>query len=254
LNIPLDEAVYIALDIETTGVVHVSDRIVEIAAVRWRQGEPSVELQDLVNPEIPVKPGAYRLHGLGERELQGAPRFQEIAREWRSFLEGAVIVAHRGLVFDIPFLNAEFLRAGLDPLTNVVIDTSIIGRVLPFGERGLGRMAERLGVAGGRRHRALADAKLLLRVWLKILEGLLRAGYRTLADIRGHFRMDVPELVVEVFSRARVQGGWVRVLYPSGRRLKERLVAPVFWKRGGLWVWDAGRFKLFLLSKLKFVD
>ncbi len=255
LDIPLDEAVYVALDIETTGVSHVSDRIVELGAVRWRRGEPSIELQDLVNPEIPVKPGAYRIHGLGDEELRGAPSFREIAKEWRDFLEGAVIVAHRGFVFDLPFLNAEFLRAGLEPITSPVIDTAVMaGWMLPFPERGLGKMAEKLGVAGGKRHRALADAKLLLRVWLKILDSLLRAGYRTLADIRQFFRMEVPPLALEALSRARVQGGWVRVLYPSGRRLKEREVAPIFWKRTGLWVWEEGRFKLFSFDKMRIVQ
>ena len=70
---------FIALDLETTGLSAAADRIVEIAAVRFRENGEAVGLfQSLVNPQRPVSPGAYAVHGLSDQELAQAPPACEI--------------------------------------------------------------------------------------------------------------------------------------------------------------------------------
>ena len=87
---------FIALDLETTGLWAAADRIVEIAAVRFREsGEVLETFQSLVNPERPVSPGAYAVHGITDQELAQAPRASDILPELVAFLGSAEALPSR---------------------------------------------------------------------------------------------------------------------------------------------------------------
>ncbi|MCP3802019.1 exonuclease domain-containing protein [Allokutzneria sp. A3M-2-11 16] len=64
----------------------------------------------LVDPERSM--GASWVHGLTSADVEGTPRFGEIAHPIAEQLEGTILVAHN-LPFDVRFLEAEFERAGL---------------------------------------------------------------------------------------------------------------------------------------------
>ena len=233
-DIPLERATYAALDIETTGISPWTDRIVEIGVVRWSASSRAAEFQDIVNPEIPIKPGASRIHGIKQEDVETAPRFRDIAEDLLEELEGAVIVAHKGIAFDIPFVNAELARAGKAPLCNVVVDTGLLFKTpwLQSLGRSLSDMAKATGVKEGERHRALPDARLVLRVWIALLEGFADFGKHTLLDVLPYFKMpSYHRNAVELFKRARQNRGKATVLYPSGRSLKPRQLMPLFTRR-----------------------
>ena len=68
------EREYVALDLETTGLMAETDRIVEIGAVRFRaDGEELGRFESLVNPERPMSPAAFAIHGLSDEILATAP-------------------------------------------------------------------------------------------------------------------------------------------------------------------------------------
>ena len=100
---------YAAVDIETTGLDPRSDRVCEIAIVRFR-GDGSIESEysTLINPQR--KLAATHIHGLTEQDVAGAPTFAQVAGEIAHRLSGAVIVAHN-LEFEDRFMAAEFSRA-----------------------------------------------------------------------------------------------------------------------------------------------
>src|SRR5437870_1399565 len=69
----LEEATYVVVDLETTGLRPGASRICEIGAVRVRGLEPEAEFETLVDPGMPLGPGVSALTGLSDRQLRGAP-------------------------------------------------------------------------------------------------------------------------------------------------------------------------------------
>src|SRR5215217_7097246 len=89
---------YIALDLETTGLLAETDRIVEIGAVRFdAAGRELGRFERLVNPGRAMSPAAQAVHGLSDADLADAPPAREVLPEFLSFLGdpcGTLLLAH----------------------------------------------------------------------------------------------------------------------------------------------------------------
>jgi DNA polymerase III alpha subunit (gram-positive type) len=59
----LNNVTFVAFDIETTGLAPVVDRIVEIGAVKFRDKTVIDTYQELMDPEMPISPGAKAVKG-----------------------------------------------------------------------------------------------------------------------------------------------------------------------------------------------
>lgn len=110
LNRPL-----VVFDCESTGADPHKDRIVELAAVKL---STSAEMTDgthfLVNPGVPIPAEASGVHGIFDKDVISAPLFGSVAHSIREFFEGCDIGGFNIIAFDVPLLEAEFKRAGID--------------------------------------------------------------------------------------------------------------------------------------------
>lgn len=102
------------IDLETTGINVVSDRIVEIAIVKIMPDGSIQQKRKLINPEMPIPKESSDIHGITDDMIKDAPTFKQVANEVRQFLENADLGGFNSNRFDIPVLAEEFLRAGLD--------------------------------------------------------------------------------------------------------------------------------------------
>jgi DNA polymerase III subunit epsilon len=102
------------LDLETTGIDVVKDRIVEIALLKVQLDGAEEELLQRVNPEIPISAEATRFHGITNEDVAGKPTFKEVAKILARFIEGCDLAGFNSNRFDIPLLAEEFLRADVD--------------------------------------------------------------------------------------------------------------------------------------------
>jgi DNA polymerase III epsilon subunit family exonuclease len=102
---------FVVIDVETTGCHPVSDRVVEVAAVRVRDGEVIDEFATLVNPDRAIP--NTEIHWITTADVEGAPTWAQVAPTLLSYLSGAVMVCHKA-VFDHPFLLREFDRVKID--------------------------------------------------------------------------------------------------------------------------------------------
>ena len=104
----------IVLDTETTGLEpELGHRIIEIGCVELVNRRPTGRpFHKYLNPEREIDEGALAVHGISRTELDGKPRFADIAAELAEFIGGAELVIHNA-AFDVAFLDAEFghLRA-----------------------------------------------------------------------------------------------------------------------------------------------
>lgn len=151
---------WIVLDTETTGLSSFEDRIIEVAAVRYKNGQPMDRFVSLVNPGVPLDPEITRLTGITDRELKKAPAFAEIAPKVRDFIGELPVVAHNA-VFDVDFIITECARAG------VKIDIKYINTVRmakwclpPQPDYKLATLIETFGLLDhAQEHRALSDVE-----------------------------------------------------------------------------------------------
>lgn len=146
------------VDVETTGLHPVRDRIVEIAVVRLgANAEPIDEWSTLVDPGDRALGG--RIHGLRVSDLAGAPTFGEIRNDLLARLAGNVIVAHNA-PFDVSFLQAETVRDGVawGPVEGLC--TMELLRELGIAKsRKLHQCCAELEIWAGREHEAIEDAR-----------------------------------------------------------------------------------------------
>lgn len=102
------------LDLETTGIDIVKDRIVEIALLKVRPDGVEEEMIRRVNPEMPISEEATQIHGISNEDVVNEPTFREVAKNMARFLEGCDLAGFNSNRFDIPLLAEEFLRADVD--------------------------------------------------------------------------------------------------------------------------------------------
>jgi len=102
------------IDLETTGIDVVNDRIVEISALKiMPTGKQEIKTRR-VNPTIPIPAEATSVHGISNDDVKDEPTFKEIAKSLAQFLEGCDLAGFNSNKFDFPLLAEEFLRADVD--------------------------------------------------------------------------------------------------------------------------------------------
>ena len=105
----------IVLDIETTGLEYKEgEKIIEIACVELSNFVPTGEIyQTFINPERKNSSSAKEKHGISDDFLKDKKLFREIAPDFLKFIKNSPIIAHNGLLFDVPFLNYELKKGFL---------------------------------------------------------------------------------------------------------------------------------------------
>jgi superfamily I DNA/RNA helicase/DNA polymerase III epsilon subunit-like protein len=169
---------FTAIDLETTGKDVEGAEVVEIAAVRVRNGKIAEEYRTLVKPRVPITSGAMATHGISEEDVADAPYFEKMWPEFRDFCSADVLVAHNGYTFDFPILRrmAMHLPLGRDFST---YDTLPLARTLHATSRRLEHLAKRYGIPAGQSHRALDDCITLAKLFPMLSETRLEYARKT---------------------------------------------------------------------------
>jgi predicted DnaQ family exonuclease/DinG family helicase len=158
--------IYVALDLETTGLRPEHDAIIEIGAVKFRENEVLETWSSLVNPQRPIPHKITQLTGITQAEADQSPILSSVISPFGSFVRDYPIVGHN-VPFDLGFLKRYNLF-----LNNPAIDTfELAGILLPHAARySLGTLADALGIIFPIRHRALDDALATKDLFLGLLQ------------------------------------------------------------------------------------
>ena len=145
---------YVALDLETTGLNSNRDKIIEIGAVRFRDGKPVGQYSTLINPGRSIPYEIQQLTGISNADVAGQPRLDQVADQIMRFVGHNPVVGHN-VSFDLDFMRARGLLT-----ENVGLDTWELATILLPNQSGysLGALAERFGLGLENHHRALDDA------------------------------------------------------------------------------------------------
>ena len=181
----LENATYVVVDLETTGLRPGQSGICEIGSVRLRGFEVEAEFETLVDPGLPIGAGASAITGLRNEQLRGAPHPAEAVRSFLAFAGDAVLVAHNAR-FDLAFLDRETELLTGSRIGSPVVDTVrlarrlLAGRVAGFG---LAQLAWFFDTAERPCHRALPDARATAELLLTLIGLAQERGARTVADL-----------------------------------------------------------------------
>ncbi|HEY7792628.1 MAG TPA: exonuclease domain-containing protein [Gaiellaceae bacterium] len=167
----LEEATYVVVDLETTGLSPGSSAICEIGAVRVRGLELEERFETLVNPRRPLPAPVAALTGIDPLALRGAPPVDLAVRRFLAFAGDAVLVAHNAR-FDVAFLDREVERLTGRRIAAPVVDTLWLARRLLEGRTqrlGLASLAWFVGTSARPCHRALPDAEATAEILLALI-------------------------------------------------------------------------------------
>jgi DNA polymerase III epsilon subunit family exonuclease len=180
---------FVAFDLETTGLERDTDRIIEIGAVRVRDGAIIARMSRLAQPGKPLTPLVESLTGITAEMLSGAGPLKAALEEFLAFAGDLPLVAHNS-DFDSAFLSLAMAGDGLGKLANPVFDSLLLARTAwpRLDSHRLENLVQTLGIPPQTAHRALPDAEQAALLWLKAqdkLAGCAPATRAALAHLLG---------------------------------------------------------------------
>jgi DNA polymerase III epsilon subunit-like protein len=218
---PLDEAQFVALDVETTG--NSPFLVLELGAERFTLERTLSFFDTLVDCRAPINPYARRRHHIDRSMLIGAPVFKDARRAFLRFAQGAVLVEHSHDAFD-----TWLVGRGLEsPLEHPIIDTTALARLVievPKGQvPGLQRLVTELGLDITPAHAALDDARATAMVFRALVQRASeKLGLKTVGDVLAV----VPRPVVDRTAPSRRGSAAGRALGAQARTAQPRSAAP----------------------------
>ncbi len=174
---------YCVLDIETTGLSFRTEKITELGAVIYKNGEIIDEFEGFVNPEKPIPAEVVEVTHITDDMVKDAETIETILPKFLEFIGDRVIVAHNA-DFDVGFIKYNAEKLGIK-LENTYIDTLRLAKdlFLDYKKYKLGIIAEKLGIKVEVAHRALDDVITLVKVFKVMLDMLKEKGAKTVNDI-----------------------------------------------------------------------
>ena len=114
--LPIEEAEFCIVDIETNGSKIEKHQIIELAAVKVKNGKIIDRFESLVHTQE-INPHITEITGIKVEDTKDAPSLKEVLYAFRPFLGDAVFVAH-DVKFDYSFISQSMQKVGLEPLLN----------------------------------------------------------------------------------------------------------------------------------------
>ncbi len=195
--------VYVALDLETTGLDPARDAIIEIGAVKFNNRGELGTFSSMVNPGRPIPLKITQLTGITDRDVLTAPPFSALREKLTRFVGDAIVVGHN-ISFDLGFLHHQNCLK-----KSSYIDTFELAAILmPHESRySLGKLMDSLGISFTTRHRALDDARASMQLFRALQE---RAA-------------DLPLKTLRIINRAARKSRWsLSVVFGEAERRQAR--------------------------------
>ena len=233
----IDDIDFVIFDVETTGLQpKAGDRILEIAALRYKDGKVLSSFSSLVNPQRNISPGAFALNHISQEMVDSAPLSAEVLPKFLDFTGDSCLTGYN-VDFDIGFLENELGLLGKNLLANTaIVDIICMARRVIRGNDSysLANVSSYLGISMPQEHRALSDVELTAQVFGHLLTQLKRNGIDDFMQFYNLFGTNL-SLTEELNSQriAAIQqaidlGVRLKIKYcsGSGAQVTEREVSP----------------------------
>ncbi len=160
---------FVVYDLETTGLDRSKDRIIEIGAVRIKDGVMTETFSSLINPECLIPQKTTALTGITDAAVKGAPTIAEVMPDFYKFCDGAIMVGQNSIQFDWPFLRekAEPMKIYFE---NEQLDIMLLAKQFypELGKYNLDFLSKQFGVVNEEAHRAISDTVTTAKIFIKL--------------------------------------------------------------------------------------
>ncbi len=223
----------VAIDLETTGLSPLTDRIIELAAVKI--SPQGFEVWDtLVDPQISIPPNTTDIHGITDDMVAGKPLIESALKQYLAFVGDLPIVAHNAK-FDIGFIVFSQHQHKI-PLAKNPVYCSVKASRKAFADmenHKLGHLCEKLEISLDNHHRATDDAFACLSLFNKCLQtpykerALKEASLFKVSDFKRNNFTDIPDKLKLLQKKAERQT-LVDIKYKGGsHKGKYRPIKPI---------------------------
>ncbi len=170
---------YIAFDVETTGLNPLEDEILEIGALKVREGRVAERFMEFIRPTLSVPPAITALTGITDEMVAGARSRRQVVADFLDFCGDDILIGHN-VSFDYSFMKCSAVADGL-PFEKMGIDTLKIAQKVhrDLESKSLGSLCDYYHIENRSAHRAYHDALATAKL------------YQTLAH---YFETDEPKL------------------------------------------------------------
>lgn len=163
---------FVVFDTEATGLSKANDRLIQLSAIRYENGQPALTYNTYLNPHQKISSGAKLITHITDEELQNAPDFAEIADSFKEFVRHDPLVGYY-IKFDLEMVWC----AGLDLISgHQIYDAQwYVFNEIPKGflkDRKLSTIAEYMGIQFPA-HNSLGDSFATGEVFRKALKSQL---------------------------------------------------------------------------------
>ena len=190
---------FVIFDVETTGLSSVYDTIIEIGAVKMKNGEVLERFDKFINPHHPLSEQTINLTSITDEMVSAADDEDVVIKQFQDFYGDRPLCGHN-VQFDVGFVNAALRGAGLSEITQPVVDTLEVSRLLhPEQNRHtLDSLAKKYNVSLEHHHRANQDAEATGYLMYKLLDAFKKKyNEDNLNNLNGYAAHG------EVYKRAR---------------------------------------------------
>lgn len=216
--IDLESATYVVYDVETTGFSTNYDLIIEVAAVKIKNGAIIDEFAEFANPHRRLSLKTIELTHILQSDVDQAPELEDVMRRFKEWTADAILVAHNAN-FDMGHITETYKRFNLGTCDNPVMDTLALARVLYHHQYGvywnyandvsidekfkrkmkrfnLKALAKFFKVDLTQHHRAIYDARATGQAFILMLRDIVKLGINRhdevnqLVDPKNSFKLD----------------------------------------------------------------
>ncbi len=178
---------YVVFDTETTGFNAAGgDQMIEIGAVKIKNGEITDRFDELIDPHRPIPENITELTHITTEMVQGKDDEETVTKKFLEWSKDAPMVAHNAK-FDISFIEMSMRKYNLGEFKNTVIDTLELSRTLDQGyaRHSLSALVSRYNVDFDEEghHRADYDAEGTAKVFHKMVLKLINQNYKKITDL-----------------------------------------------------------------------
>jgi DNA polymerase III subunit epsilon len=159
---------FICFDIETTGLSPEQNKIIEIGALKVKDGKVIDKFSEFINPGISLPENIIKLTGITDQMLSNVETEEVVVAKFIEFAEDYILLGHN-IMFDYSFTKVAAKRIGLS-FEKSGLDTLIISRKLlkDLESKSLTSLCKYYGIENKRAHRAYEDARATALLYVSL--------------------------------------------------------------------------------------
>ncbi len=184
---------YIAFDIETTGLNPLENEIIEIGALKVRDGKVADRFIEFIRPLAPISPMITNLTGITNEMVAGAKTRCQVVGDFLDFCENDVLIGHN-VIFDYSFVKCSAMQDGL-AFEKIGIDTLKIAKKVhaDLDSKSLGSLCSHYHIENKAAHRAYHDALATAKLYQTLAHYFEEADPKLFKPVQLTYKVKKPQ-------------------------------------------------------------